>query len=330
MDNINKDLLRRWIDGMCTTEEAACVQQYLQQINPEVFSRQLDENWENASHIMSTTATASLWQLVRSQIKPKSRTILIMRQWKKIAVAASILTFLLTVSWLAISQRHNKPVAATIWKTVRNSESGKMSFQLPDRSTVWLSKGAVLQYAADFGKGTRQIQLTGEAFFDVHKDSLHPFTVQAGKVTLTVLGTRFNVEAYDSEENTRISLIEGKVSTKYSDAHNKTITTLLTPGNMLCYNRLKAEGNVQPVNITDAGSFTSVNIVLQDISLNDALNRIGAHFGKTIHFQNNHDGQQQLTAVVPGNNLEASLNNLAFIYRLQYRIDDNTIQVFRR
>ena len=165
MDNINKDLLRRWIDGMCTTEEAACVQQYLQQINPEVFSRQLDENWKNASRVMSTNATASLWQLVRSQIKPKSRTILIMRQWKKIAIAASILTFLLTVSWLAISQRHNKPVAVTIWKTVRNSESGKMSFQVPDRSTVWLSKGAVLQYAADYEKGTRQKQVTGESFY---------------------------------------------------------------------------------------------------------------------------------------------------------------------
>ncbi len=330
MNNINKDLLRRWIDGMCTTEEAAYVQQYFQQINPEVLLRQMDENWEDASGVMSTKATVSLWQPIHSQIKPKGRAILIMGQWKKIAVAASVLTFLLTVSWWAISQRYNKPVAATIWKTVRNSESDKMSFQLPDQSTVWLSKGSVLQYADDFNKETRQLQLNGEAFFDVHKDSLRPFTVQAGNVKLTVLGTRFNVEAYDSEENTRISLIEGKVSTIYSDADNKTITTLLTPGNMLRYNRIKAEGNVQPLNISDAGSFTGADIVLQDLSLIDALNRIGAHFGKTIHLQNDRDDQQQLTAVVPANNLEAALNNLAFIYRLQYRIDDNTIQVFRR
>ncbi|OQP53505.1 FecR family protein [Niastella populi] len=329
MNNITKDLLRRWIDGMCTTEEAAYVQQYLQQY-PEVLLRQMDENWEHASGVMSKKATASLWQQIRSQIKPHGRTILIMGQWKKTAVAASVLAIFFTVSWWANNRRHNKPVAATIWKTVRNSGSGKMSFQLPDRSKVWLSKGAVLQYANDPEKGTRQILLTGEAFFDVHKDSLHPFSVQAGKVKLTVLGTRFNVEAYDNEENTRISLIEGKVSTNYSDTHNKTITTLLTPGNMLCYNRLKAEGNVQPVNISDAGSFTGADIVLQDISLNDALNRIGSHFGKTIHLQNNRDDQQQLTAVVPGNNLEAALSNLAFIYRLQYRIDDNTIQVVRR
>ena len=99
---------------------------------------------------------------------------------------------------------------------------------------------------------------------------------------------------------------------------------------MLCYNRRLAEGNVQPVNITDANAFTSDNIVLQDISLNDALNRIGAHFGKSIHLQNNQNNEQQLSAVVPGNNLEAALSNLAFIYRLQYRIGADIIQVVRK
>jgi ferric-dicitrate binding protein FerR (iron transport regulator) len=329
MDNINKELLRRWMDGRCTVEEAEHVQKYLQQISPEAFSRQLDENWENANRLMSLTDTVSLWQFIRAQIKPKGRAMLIIGQFKKIAVAASVLTFLLTASWLGLSQRHNKPPAAKGWKTVHNNEPNKISFHLPDRSIVWLSKGAILQYADDFEKGTRQIQLIGEAFFDVTKDSLHPFTVQAGKVKITVLGTRFNVEAYDREEITRVSLIEGKISTYYSDAHKKAITTLLTPGNMLCYNRLLAEGNVQPVN-TDAKTFTSDNIVLQDISLNDALNRIGAHFGKTIHLQNNHNDDQQLSAVVPGNNLEAALGNLAFIYRLQYRIGDDTIQIVRK
>ncbi|WP_205508862.1 FecR family protein [Longitalea arenae] len=330
MENINKDLLRRWIDGKCSPEEAEYVQRYLQQIKPDLFSRQLDDDWKNASVVMSTTDTAYLWQLVRSQIKPKARTVLLTGQWKKIAVAASVLTFLLTASWFGISQRQHKTTAAKVWKTVYNNKAGKISLQLPDRSTVWLSKGAVLKYAADIAKGTRQLQLMGEAFFDVSKDSLHPFTVQAGKVKITVLGTRFNVEAYEKEQITRISLIEGSVSTNYADARHKSITTLLTPGNMLCYNGVQGEANVQAVNITDANAFISDNIVLQDISLNDALNRIGAHYGKTIHLQNNHDDQQQLSAVVPGNNLEAALSNLAFIYRLQYRIGQDTIQVVKQ
>ena len=87
----------------------------------------------------------------------------------------------------------------------------KSNITLPDGSVVWLNAGSMLTYPADFGMETREIQLTGEAFFDVKSDSLMPFLVHTGEMTVRAKGTRFNVKAYPDDEMMVATLEEGKL-----------------------------------------------------------------------------------------------------------------------
>lgn len=103
------------------------------------------------------------------------------------------------------------------WNTLRTPRGGQYQLQLPDGSKVWLNAQSSLRFPAAFTGNERLVELTGEAYFEVTKNPLMPFRVNiknaAGKPAeqVEVLGTHFNINAYDDEEAMRTTLLEGKV-----------------------------------------------------------------------------------------------------------------------
>ncbi|HEX2630722.1 MAG TPA: FecR domain-containing protein, partial [Chitinophagaceae bacterium] len=77
---------------------------------------------------------------------------------------------------------------------------------------VWLNAGSSITYPASFGGNTREVEMTGEAYFEIAKDASKPFIVKKGETSVTVLGTHFNVNAYDDEKDLRVTLLEGSVN----------------------------------------------------------------------------------------------------------------------
>jgi len=82
---------------------------------------------------------------------------------------------------------------------------------LPDKSKVWLNATSSLRYPTAFNDSVREVELIGEAYFEVAKNKSMPFIVKAGETKVEVLGTHFNVMAYPDEKTTRTTLLEGSV-----------------------------------------------------------------------------------------------------------------------
>lgn len=99
------------------------------------------------------------------------------------------------------------------------------TFVMPDGSTIWLLPDSELRFADNFGQQTREVFLTGEAYFSVVKKENMPFKVVADNMNITVLGTKFNVRSYPDESITYSTLLEGSVcvNSGYSDAKSKTL-----------------------------------------------------------------------------------------------------------
>lgn len=95
---------------------------------------------------------------------------------------------------------------------------------LPDSSEVWLNAGSTLHYPRDFGPDNRKLRLTGEAFFSVKSNAQRPFIVEANKVSVRALGTKFNVKAYPEEEYVTAILQEGKIDVVIADLKHDKIT----------------------------------------------------------------------------------------------------------
>lgn len=107
------------------------------------------------------------------------------------------------------------------YNTLTTTRGEQSQLRLPDGSVVFLNAGSSIKYPTSFkGKEKRLLRLTGEAYFEVAKDKLHPFQVLTDQQEVKVLGTHFNINAYAEEGETRTTLLEGAVSVANVNGEN--------------------------------------------------------------------------------------------------------------
>ncbi|MEJ0102165.1 MAG: FecR family protein [Bacteroidota bacterium] len=102
-------------------------------------------------------------------------------------------------------------LAANPINTISTKYGSRTKIELPDGSTVWLNAGSKLTYDKDFGNSLREVNLTGEGFFDVVHNAEKPFIIHTSFFDIKDLGTQFNVKCYPEDKTTETSLVEGSV-----------------------------------------------------------------------------------------------------------------------
>lgn len=152
---------------------------------------------------------------------------------------------------------------------------------LSDGTKVWLNDESKLEFPSYFGKGKRVVRLKGEAFFEVAKDRRRPFVVKNDYFTTTVLGTVFNVRAYD-EHDANIVLVSGRVALNTGFLSD---TKYLSPGEMaVCNGR-----NQWNIHNEDTYSYVQRKegyFYFDHISLHKIMAEIGRWYNKTVVFEN--------------------------------------------
>ncbi|MDX9880449.1 MAG: DUF4974 domain-containing protein [Prolixibacteraceae bacterium] len=152
--------------------------------------------------------------------------------------AAAVL--LLTISFTGLIRYYTENTANEITgcMEVKTAYGMQTSFSLPDGTEVWLNSGSILRYPKSFrNKDTRSIELKGEGYFNVTKDPGRPFIVKTSEIDIKVLGTEFNVTAYDDFRSFTVALEEGKVSILKNTANKNRELLTLNPGEVAEYNR---------------------------------------------------------------------------------------------
>lgn len=124
--------------------------------------------------------------------------------------------------------------------TIEAPLGSKSRVVLPDGSKVWLNAGTKLWYDENYGKRTRTLHLTGEAYFDVARDKKHPFIVNAMGLRIEALGTKFNVKAYPEEPSVLTTLEEGKIDIEILAKHDGPRNVLLLPNEKFIYQKASA------------------------------------------------------------------------------------------
>lgn len=114
-----------------------------------------------------------------------------------------------------------------VYNTIQTPVGGKFQLNLSDGSKVWLNSASSLRFPVVFTDNTREVELKGEAYFEVSKDNNKKFSVRSGNQSVEVLGTHFNINAYSDEPSITTTLIEGKVRVIELNTHESQI---LEPG----------------------------------------------------------------------------------------------------
>jgi len=160
------------------------------------------------------------------------------RSWLRIAVVLAIILFPIYTLYFQNREVIEDQTSVMNMISKFNPTGQKSLIHLSDGSKVWLNSDSRISYHEIFSDSLRSINLEGEAYFEVVSDSLRPFVVDFEALSVTVLGTEFNITAFEAEKHLRVTLVDGSV--KVSNSRLKE-NLILEPGTGLIYSREKNE-----------------------------------------------------------------------------------------
>ena len=228
---------------------------------------------------------------------------------------------------LAYNAGNDKP-SEILYNTLVTPRGGQYRLVLPDGSKVWLNSASSIRYPTAFAGKERKVTISGEAYFEVAENAAMPFVVgirgAAGdKGEVTVLGTHFNVNAYDDEEKVSTTLLEGAVQMKKGDA-----SVILKP---LQQAQLSKSGNISLVNdadIDEVVAWKNGKTLCKNMDLEDLMRQVSRWYDVDIVYENKIG--DRYTVNLPRNvPVSSLLNFLEASGGVHFRIEGKKITVLK-
>jgi ferric-dicitrate binding protein FerR (iron transport regulator) len=237
---------------------------------------------EKISHGLLTDSFLELRNkiIIRNQFqkKPIRKTRAL---YLKVSRIAAMLIFVVALSfslaWMMGHLQQEKQEVAWFESSTPRGEKSKL--QLPDGSTVWLNSESSISFPNNFSTGNREVRLSGEAYFEVEKLAGLPFIVKTEAYDIHVLGTKFNVMAYDDFMRTETSLIEGQV-----EIYKGSQVVALAPGQVLTYQDNKIK--IKEANTIRSGYWKDGRFDFDQITLQELIVRLERWYDIDIKMEN--------------------------------------------
>ena len=169
----------------------------------------------------------------------------------------------------------------TEYNVLEIPRGGEYTVTLSDGTVVHLNSGSELRYPVAFGAERREVFLSGEGYFEVVKDSVRPFFVNADKLKIRVYGTSFNVNTYDLE-NIQTVLVEGQIGIQ---TMNMNTEYMVKPGQLALYNQEKGTMEILNVDVQLYVAWKDHEFMFDDESLEKIMNRLSLWYDVDVFFQ---------------------------------------------
>lgn len=265
---MNKDLLERYIEGNVTPEEIETVVDWL------------DADEKHVKEFMSLHKLydiSILNQPILQQEKTgNSRLVQLRRIVNEIAKVAAVILVVLGIE--SLFEKEEPTEAPLLFQTLYVPSGQRAELILPDSTRVWVNAHSRIVYPVTFSKNYRQVELDGEAYFDVKHDETSPFIVKTEKMDVKVLGTEFNVSAYSKNPEFKVALLKGCVEL---ESLGSSLKYKMKPGEQI---RLK-EGKYISSDIKDMDYFKWKEGVLcfNNQTISEIMDELSSYFDIEIN-----------------------------------------------
>lgn len=199
--------------------------------------------------------------------------------------------------------------------------NGKQLIHLPDGSTIILNDKSSITYDQnDFNNKTREVTLSGEAYFDIKRNEKKPFIVHTGKVNTKVLGTAFNINAYNT--SIKVTVTRGKVQV----GDLKRVYGIITPNQQIVVNKSTLVYEQNNVNAATAVEWKSNYLILDDLNMKDAVALISQKYKVQILLSNEKIRNCRITAsFLNEEDLDHVLKVVCSVIETEYHYDQNGV-----
>lgn len=217
------------------------------------------------------------------------------------------------------------PTTNLVFNTLSVPNGKRFQLELSDGTSVHLNAGSSLRYPINFlSEGSRQVFLSGEAYFDVTEDKTTPFLVNVDELDVKVLGTEFNISAYKEDSNINIVLVKGSVSLS-SQGDLQEEPTNLVPGQKGSFGNISKNISVDRVNTEIYTSWMNGHLVFREVSFDNILTKLERHYNIEIENRKMDLGNEVFNASFNNVDIEKALSFFNDTHEINYTIENNKI-----
>ena len=316
-------LLAKFHRGECTPADLALLEEWYQTLD------QNQSETDSPALRLSQAETDRRLQQFLTGFRKRQHTAKIYRMDSpRVRWAAACLILLAGLSYIGVRYfaGSSRQLAANQLFHIENNTGKIKRILLSDSSEVWLNAHASLSWKNDFNGTERNISLSGEGFFDVHRDGQRPFIIHTRDLAIRVLGTAFNVEAYPGEKMTRVSLVQGLV--QVNAVKDTTTHTLLRPGYAAVYSNDAPRIDVSETAVDMVAAWKKGGFTVKDLSFKDAVTRWCDNNEYQVKWKTTGGIHKIVSASFEKGNFEQVLSALCYMSHKKYAVSGKQITIY--
>lgn len=322
MNETDKNRVHRYFNASAAEDEDFIADSFLNEVNEKALKDIATEHWERSSsekvdlqHILDRVHF-----FINTRSSKRLRTkISLLDTYSR--VAAILFVPLLIAGIYLLNQPLNRNY---FFAEIKAPEGSRVQFTLPDGSKGYLNGGSVLKYPSAFGS-ERKVTLTGEGYFEVSKDNKSTFTVQTELADILVLGTKFDVCSYHSDQETVTTLEEGQV--RVINKKNNCSATLHS-GEQNHINMLTGEMTTEKVNTQLFTSWKEEMLRFDNAPFADVVKKMERWYGVRITLDKSLQYSDNYTLTIKTESLREMLQLLSMTTPMNYEIKENKVFIY--
>ena len=319
------NLLKRFVDGLYTRKDADDLLKHFHagKYNTEI-SEAMDTVWEEMEEDEVSSLQHQQYReearLLLSRIRKPEKRFSFIPYLRYVVIVAVILS----IGWggFRLIRSNQEKVLTYTEVHVKNGEHKRVI--LPDGTSVTLNAGSYFRYPREFITDVRRIEMNGEAFFEVTRDEEKPFLIHTKDADVKVLGTSFNVKAFDMDEQLTVSVQTGKVQVDLPEAMMR-----LLPDEQFVMDKTKGEFQKRNEDARLSTVWIKGGLYFNRTPIRTVVNELVRMYNRTIEFAPGAEYDDYIYGEHDNKSLEAVLKSIQYSTDIKYRIENDKIVLYK-
>ncbi|WP_297908763.1 FecR domain-containing protein [uncultured Parabacteroides sp.] len=275
-------LLSKYVDHTISAEELETLRLLVNLSDDDELSLSLSRLWEKwrFTEEVNERVVRDMFSEIQNRTR-KERFVMMFRKLARVAAILLIPLLSMLSGYLYFNPVDRNDSTGNL--VVRVDKGEKSGVTLPDGTQVKLNAESRLSYTHDFGRELRQVNLEGEAYFEVTRNENKPFVVHTKYLNIEVLGTSFNVYSYECENVMEMALISGQI--KLQTCSDPSRVVYLKPNEKALFNKESGVITVEKTDNRFETAWLRGDLVFRSAKLSDVLTKLERRYGVNIHLK---------------------------------------------
>lgn len=316
-----KNLLKRFLQGKASEKEIEDVEGWI--------DKSIEENneWSKLSEEGREDMIRDMWKGIHQTIDSKKRSRKKNNNKLFWAAAALILLLMIPLYYLWEDPFSSQQLGDTGRLVTVATATGEIKeIVLNDGSKVWLNAQSQLSYSEKFEGKTRDVNLIGQAYFDIMRNVRKPFVVRTQTLNIKVLGTRFDISDYQEDGSASVAVLSGKVAVLKSDKSNSA--NVLDKGERLKLDKRRQSMIKEKFKPSEFPAWVNKEVVFYHTTMDQVANFVRRNYNMKVLFSNKQIGKLEVSGDFGEiDNMENLLSMICLTINAHYKISGNEVAI---